>query len=92
MNLTTISSASALSCHYSNSSTSSFVQDAARRSCQTVLTDVLLGLLSAIAPMAPHMAEDAWINLPYQRPFDSVFQAGWAKSDAQWASLPEVSH
>ena len=34
-----------------------------RRACQTVQAAVLQGLLSAIAPLVPHMAEDAWLNL-----------------------------
>lgn len=35
----------------------------------------------------PHMAEDAWLSLPYTAPAPSVFQAGWAVPDAQWSSL-----
>jgi len=62
------------------------------------------GLLSALAPIAPHMAEDAWLNLPWTRPTESVFQAGWAGSapgtahapDPQqqqyWRRLPEAEH
>lgn len=54
------------------------------------------GLLSALAPVTPHMAEDAWLNLPWARPADSVFQSGWAPApaaggaaDAQyWQRLP----
>ena len=38
--------------------------DAARRSCQTVLAALLRGLLAAMAPLAPHMAEDAWLATP----------------------------
>ncbi|KAI8473275.1 MAG: tRNA synthetases class I-domain-containing protein [Monoraphidium minutum] len=56
---------------------------ASRRSCQTVAAAVLQGLLSALAPVTPHMAEDAWLNLPWARPSDSVFQAGWAGSGHQ---------
>uniref|UniRef100_A0A383VPL4 isoleucine--tRNA ligase n=1 Tax=Tetradesmus obliquus TaxID=3088 RepID=A0A383VPL4_TETOB len=44
-----------------------YIQDAAsssRRACQTVQAAVLQGLLSSIAPLVPHMAEDAWLNLP----------------------------
>ena len=55
--------------------------DARRRSCQTVLKEVLDVLLAAIAPILPHMAEDAWQNLPYQVGTTSVFQAGWPKSE-----------
>lgn len=38
-----------------------------RRACQTVLAALLEGLLPLIAPLLPHMAEDAWQNLPYAR-------------------------
>jgi isoleucyl-tRNA synthetase len=38
-----------------------------RRACQTVLAALLEGLLPLIAPLLPHMAEDAWQNLPYTR-------------------------
>ncbi|GBF91728.1 isoleucyl-tRNA synthetase [Raphidocelis subcapitata] len=51
---------------------------ASRRACQTVCAVVLQGLLSALAPITPHMAEDAWLNLPWPRPSDSVFQSGWS--------------
>ncbi|KAG1677731.1 hypothetical protein FOA52_001043 [Chlamydomonas sp. UWO 241] len=60
--------------------------DAARRSCQTVLDHVLRSLLSVTAPVAPHLAEDAWLNLPYARPADSVFQAGWTHAPEQWST------
>jgi len=55
--------------------------EARRRSCQTVLKVVLETLLSAIAPILPHMAEDAWQNLPWDAPSTSVFQAGWTDID-----------
>lgn len=38
-----------------------------RRACQTVLAALLEGMLPVIAPLLPHMAEDAWQNLPYKR-------------------------
>ncbi|KAG2447442.1 hypothetical protein HYH02_007767 [Chlamydomonas schloesseri] len=60
--------------------------DPARRACQTVLDALLRGLLAALAPLVPHMAEDAWLNLPYARPAASVFQAGWAAPDPAWAT------
>jgi isoleucyl-tRNA synthetase len=53
---------------------------------QTVLDHVLRSLLSVTAPVAPHLAEDAWLNLPYARPAESVFQAGWAHAPEQWSS------
>eukprot|EP00960_Hanusia_phi_P036458 752322-Hanusia_phi.AAC.8 len=52
--------------------------DARRRSCQTVLHAALEMLTTAIAPMLPHMAEDAWQNLPWESK-SSVFEHGWKK-------------
>ena len=48
-----------------------------RRSCQTVLAAVLDGLMAAMAPVLPHMAEDIWQALPYESAHKSVFQNGW---------------
>ena len=44
-----------------------------RRACQTVLAALLGGLLPAIAPVLPHMAEDAWQAVPYPTSAESVF-------------------
>ncbi|KAG2490299.1 hypothetical protein HYH03_011250 [Edaphochlamys debaryana] len=63
--------------------------DPARRACQTVLDALLRGLLAALSPLVPHMAEDAWLNLPYPRPAASVFQAGWPAVPAEWSSLSQ---
>lgn len=59
-----------------------------RRACQTVLAALLQGLLPLIAPVLPHMAEDAWQALPYAAPHASVFQAGWASVPPAWRRLP----
>ncbi len=48
------------------------------------------GVLAVCAPLAPHLAEDAWLNLPYQKPAASVFQAGWASVKKEWMTLPQV--
>lgn len=56
-----------------------------RRACQTVLNHLLTGLLPILAPLTPHMAEDAWQNLPYSTPIVSVFLNGWSPSHDQWA-------
>ena len=40
------------------------------------------GLLPALAPMVPHLAEDAWQSLPWAAPATSVFQAGWFEPPA----------
>mmetsp|Transcript_11134 Transcript_11134/g.11229 ORF Transcript_11134/g.11229 Transcript_11134/m.11229 type:complete len:453 (-) Transcript_11134:69-1427(-) len=55
--------------------TSAF-DDARRRSCQTVLHACLEGLTKAIAPILPHMAEDIWQNIPYDKSTQSVFEGG----------------
>ncbi len=38
-----------------------------------MLAALLGGLIPAIAPVLPHMAEDAWQALPYPAPAESVF-------------------
>ena len=55
----------------------SAIDDTRRRSCQTVIHACLEGFAKAIAPMLPHMAEDIWQNLPYEKTTDSVFEGGW---------------
>ena len=55
-----------------------------RRACQTTLDALLRGLLPLIAPLLPHMAEDAWQALPYAAPTTSVFQAGWVSVPDTW--------
>ena len=65
--------------------------DPSRRACQTTLDALLKGLLAICAPLAPHLAEDAWLSLPYEKPAGSVFQAGWKESDKDWLSFPQVS-
>jgi isoleucyl-tRNA synthetase len=57
----------------------SAVDDARRRSCQTVIHACLEGFAKGIAPILPHMAEDIWQNLPYDTATDSVFEGGWPK-------------
>lgn len=57
----------------------SAIDDARRRSCQTVLHACLEGFAKAIAPILPHMAEDIWQNLPYDKSTVSVFEGGWPK-------------
>lgn len=70
-----------------------YIRDAAdpsRRACQTVISELLSDLLAAIAPLVPHMAEDAWLALPHKPDHASVFQAGWAQPQPQWSQLPQV--
>ena len=59
------------------------------RACQTVMAHVVDGLTRAVAPVAPHLAEDAWQNLPFPQPKASVFQAGWRAPPGEWGSLSE---
>ena len=47
------------------------------------------GLLPLLAPLTPHLAEDAWHNLPWTPPTRSVFQAGWFCAPDAWRSLPQ---
>jgi isoleucyl-tRNA synthetase len=51
--------------------------DSRRRSCQTVIHACLEGFAKVIAPILPHMAEDIWQNLPYEKTTESVFEGGW---------------
>jgi len=55
--------------------------DISRRSCQTVLKAALEMLVTSIAPLTPHMAEDAWLNIPYKVEAKSVFEHGFKKMD-----------
>jgi isoleucyl-tRNA synthetase len=55
-----------------------------RRSCQTVLAIALENLAKAIAPVLSHMAEDIWQALPYETPYQSVFESGWVQLDPTW--------
>ncbi|CAI5478796.1 unnamed protein product [Closterium sp. Yama58-4] len=63
-----------------------------RRACQTVLAHHLTAFLAAIGPVLPHMAEDAWQNLPsnFPRPVPSVFQMPWPKPEADWLSFGDA--
>lgn len=58
--------------------------DFRRRSCQTVLHALLEGLAKAVGPILPHMAEDIWQNLPYEKSHDSVFEGGWPTNLMQY--------
>ncbi|NEQ97102.1 MAG: isoleucine--tRNA ligase [Cyanothece sp. SIO2G6] len=60
-----------------------------RRSCQTVIAVAIENLARAIAPVLSHMAEDIWQFIPYDTPYQSVFQAGWVKMEEQWVQ-PEL--
>lgn len=53
------------------------INDSRRRSCQTVIHACLEGFAKSISPILPHMAEDIWQNLPYEKSSESVFEDGW---------------
>lgn len=53
------------------------LDDPRRRSCQTVLHACLEGFAKAVASILPHLAEDIWQNLPYEKGESSVFEGGW---------------
>lgn len=55
-----------------------------RRACQTVLQQLVLGLVSYVAPILPHLAEDVWHHLPFVKDHTSVFQAGWKLAQEEW--------
>ena len=52
---------------------------------------IVKGMLSALAPILPHLAEDAWQALPasYTEPHSSVFLSGWPEPDSAWSSLSQ---
>jgi isoleucyl-tRNA synthetase len=62
----------------------SATDDFRRRSCQTVLHALLEGLAKAVGPILPHMAEDIWQNLPYEKSHNSVFEGGWPTNLMQY--------
>lgn len=55
----------------------------------------LLCLVRAMAPVLPHMAEDAWQHLPFnyyskdESKCEYVFEAGWPSVDGSWNTMPE---
>merc|ERR1711966_476373 len=76
----------------------SAITDARRRSCQTVLHAIIEGFAKSIAPVLPHMAEDIWQNLPYDKPTESVFEGGLRSElkafdehdDEQWTLVRNI--
>jgi isoleucyl-tRNA synthetase len=64
--------------------------DIERRACQTVVSAIVERLIAAIAPLTPHMAEEAYQALPYDKPDGaiSVFTRGWPKRPEAWSRFP----
>jgi len=67
----------------------SAVDDSRRRTCQTVIYSCLEGFAKAIAPLLPHMAEDIWQNLPYEKGTESVFEGGVSSDLLSYAAHDE---
>ncbi|XP_029349301.1 isoleucine--tRNA ligase, mitochondrial isoform X2 [Echeneis naucrates] len=55
-----------------------------RRSCQTVLEEILDGLTRSIAPILPHLAEEVYLHAPGHDKGDTLFKTGWIKSSSVW--------
>lgn len=64
-----------------------------RRSCQTVLAAHLLSIVRMIAPILPHLAEDAWQSLPFEHVMENgsvaryVFDLRWLDLHERWLSM-----
>ncbi|XP_062252781.1 isoleucine--tRNA ligase, mitochondrial isoform X1 [Platichthys flesus] len=55
-----------------------------RRSCQTVLEEVLDGVTRSIAPILPHLAEEVYLHAPGHDKGETLFRSGWIKSSSVW--------
>ncbi|KAM8834264.1 isoleucine--tRNA ligase, mitochondrial [Synchiropus picturatus] len=55
-----------------------------RRSCQTVLEEILDGLTRAVAPILPHLAEEVYAHAPGHQEGETLFRSGWIKSSSVW--------
>uniref|UniRef100_A0A671VXP0 Isoleucine--tRNA ligase, mitochondrial n=1 Tax=Sparus aurata TaxID=8175 RepID=A0A671VXP0_SPAAU len=54
-----------------------------RRSCQTVLEEILDGVTRSIAPILPHLAEEVHLHAPGHDE-GTLFKSGWIKSSSVW--------
>lgn len=55
-----------------------------RRSCQTVLEEILDGVTRSIAPILPHLAEEVYLHAPGHDKEETLFRSGWVKSSSVW--------
>ncbi|XP_069055278.1 isoleucine--tRNA ligase, mitochondrial [Lepisosteus oculatus] len=55
-----------------------------RRSCQTVLEEILDGVTHSIAPILPHLAEEVYLHSPGRTENSTLFQSGWIKASPVW--------
>lgn len=60
------------------------VDSLSRRSCQTVLEEVLDAVTRSIAPVLPHLAEEVYQHAPGHDEGETVFRSGWIKSSSVW--------
>nr|XP_034967261.1 isoleucine--tRNA ligase, mitochondrial isoform X2 [Zootoca vivipara] len=59
-------------------------KDPKRRSCQTALAAIFDTVVRSFAPILPHLAEEVFQYLPYQKESDSVFRSGWMNTSPVW--------
>ncbi|MBN3305724.1 SYIM protein, partial [Amia calva] len=55
-----------------------------RRSCQTVLEEVLDAVTRSIAPILPHLAEEVYLHSPGHTEGEPLFRSGWIKASSVW--------
>ncbi|XP_077395800.1 isoleucine--tRNA ligase, mitochondrial isoform X2 [Festucalex cinctus] len=55
-----------------------------RRSCQTVLEEILDAVTRSIAPVLPHLAEDVYGHTPGHGEQETLFRSGWVKCSSVW--------
>ncbi|TTS81757.1 Isoleucine--tRNA ligase, mitochondrial [Bagarius yarrelli] len=55
-----------------------------RRSCQTVLEEILDGVTRSVAPILPHLAEEVYQHAPGHDEGETLFRSGWIKSSSVW--------
>ncbi|XP_077341913.1 isoleucine--tRNA ligase, mitochondrial [Lithobates pipiens] len=59
-------------------------KDPKRRSCQTVLAAALDIVVRSFAPILPHLAEEVFQHVPYNKENQSVFHGGWMVPNSVW--------
>ncbi|XP_073484460.1 isoleucine--tRNA ligase, mitochondrial [Aquarana catesbeiana] len=59
-------------------------KDPKRRSCQTVLAAALDIVVRSFAPILPHLAEEVFQHVPYNKENQSVFHGGWIVPNSVW--------
>ncbi|XP_068607883.1 isoleucine--tRNA ligase, mitochondrial [Brachionichthys hirsutus] len=55
-----------------------------RRSCQTVLQEILEGVTRSVAPILPHLAEEVYLHAPGHDEGETLFRSGWIRSSSVW--------